>query len=183
MGKPDDESLNREETDRFAGLPREIAPRRALEDRVAAAVRRDRGAMRRSMPRWLTIAAGAALFAAGFAFAHAASVLRPSPPAMAGRYLLLLYDAANAPAGASENAARVAEYSAWSARERRAGVVESGEQLDDTARALGPGLLAGAQPAGLFIIRAATLEDAMAAGMRCPHLRHGGSIVVRPLSQ
>jgi hypothetical protein len=37
------------------------------------------------------------------------------------------------------------------------------------------------EPSGFFIIRAATRAEAAATAARCPHLRHGGSVVVRSL--
>jgi hypothetical protein len=35
---------------------------------------------------------------------------------------------------------------------------------------------------GFFIISAGSFEDALAVARGCPHLRHGGAILVRPIA-
>jgi hypothetical protein len=36
-------------------------------------------------------------------------------------------------------------------------------------------------PSGFFMVRAASREDALAIASGCPHLRHGGTVVVRAI--
>ena len=57
-----------------------------------------------------------------------------------------------------------------SAAERRLGVVASGERP-----------VVAAEPTGFFLIRAGSLDEALAIARRCPHLAHGGEVALRPI--
>jgi hypothetical protein len=161
----------------FDALPREIAPPADLESRVVARLRAG-GRLRRSRPpvRAWTAAAAVVLFGTGFALGRGAGVA-PDPTPQP-QYLLLLYGAeATSPALA---AARVAEYSAWARAEAAAGHVVGGEELENAGVAYGASRPIG-EPTGYFLIAAASRAEAEATATRCPHVRHGGTVVLRTI--
>jgi hypothetical protein len=99
------------------------------------------------------------------------------------RFVLFLYAASDSrPVAESDEAARVQEYARWARLQRAMGSVEAGQRLEDTAVTLGSAEASlGVGPAGYFIVRASSLEQAVGVARSCPHLRHGGVIVVRPI--
>lgn len=174
----------------LAGLPRGLAPRPEVEERIVSELRA-RGLLRGTNPsaskarRWLAAAAALALFAAGIGVARLlpARAARPSGPRFA---LFLLRGDERLPEKGPEEAARVAEYRAWARGLAGAGRFVSGEKLGDAAELLG-----GLPPAaplsrdeirGYFVISASSLAEALAVARGCPHLRHGGQILVRPIA-
>jgi hypothetical protein len=175
--------LNEEERERLARARADRVPPRALEERTVALLR-ERGLIRASRRPWL---------AAGFAAAAAALlalVLWAVPPrststASAGtgpRYMLLLYAGADPVSGSAE--ARRREYSQWARDVSSSGVAITGEELSDEVRELGvsagePAALA--LPRGFFIVDAPDLASAERIASSCPHLRHGGRIVIKPI--
>jgi len=173
-----DEPLTPHEQADFDRLPREMTPPAALEDRVVAALART-GSIRSHRPAWLLpVAAGFLLLMAGFGAGRLVPTIGSVPPTE--RYLLLLYGADAA--SASEEQVRVAEYRAWASVQQQAGRLLVAEKLSDEARVFGPGASApasGRGPAGFFLIRASTPEEAAAVAASCPHLSYGGTVVVR----
>jgi hypothetical protein len=153
-------------------------PPAVLEDRIVAALARQ-GQLRptRRLAPWL-VAAGA------LAAAVAALVLFTRDAPEAPHFLLLIAedDRYRGPADSTEALARVREYGAWAgdlAREGR--LVSAGE--------LAPGGIAvhadGRAPAdaggvsGYFLIRAGSAAEAERLAGQSPHLRYGGTVVVR----
>jgi hypothetical protein len=162
------------------------APPAALRDNVVRSLRQ-RGLLARTrlpiaLRTMLAAAAGMLLFASGAAFGR--KTVTP-PTDSRPSFVLLLYEDS---AFRARGTATVAEYLAWSDSLRRVGVYITGEKLNDQAAVLaraGDGET-GASPAlgsiaGLFIVRADDLEDALVLARTCPHIRHGGSVVVRPI--
>jgi hypothetical protein len=103
------------------------------------------------------------------------------------QYVLLLFQGAGMPASDSkEEAGLVQEYSRWAARERSAGHLLGGEKLNDTSveisssreRQIGK---PDNQLGGYFVITAPDVSAALAIARTCPHLAHGGSIILRPI--
>ena len=109
------------------------------------------------------------------------------------RFALFLYeDAAFVPTLTHE--ALVAEYKAWGDSLGRQGRLVMGEELSQQ----GVVTLAGSGTAtqetrsdvrseagvigGFFIVRATDIDDALAIARQCPHLRHGGRVVLRRLT-
>ncbi|HET9271122.1 MAG TPA: YciI family protein [Vicinamibacterales bacterium] len=145
-----------------------------------------RGMLRPRGPRraWLQIAAAVVLVVSGFAIGRltAAGAGAPPPPGGA-RYLLLLYGAQSTTA--AEETARVREYGAWARAEAAGGRLLTGEKLGDQAAVVGDarglGSVSLKEPSGFFVIRAATLDEAVATASRCPHIKHGGAVLVRPI--
>lgn len=171
--------------DPLPALPRAINPPPRLEDRVVRELQA-RGALRPRSPRpgWLQIAAALLLVVSGFAIGRVTAAGAGTTPASNGtRYLLLLYGAHSTTA--AEETARVAEYGAWAREEGAAGRLLAGEKLGDQAAVVGDarglGSVSLKEPAGFFVIRAATLDEAVATASRCPHVKHGGAVLVRPI--
>ncbi|HET8623558.1 MAG TPA: hypothetical protein VFM14_08345 [Gemmatimonadales bacterium] len=152
---------------RAQGLLGDVAPRR----RYAIA------------PRWrwpLAIAAGLLLFVGGMAVGR-----RPAPGPAQGlrQYTLLLYEGPEFNAGGVSEPALVREYSGWAASLAGKNRLVAGEKLDPKAWTLGAGSPAPAGPTGFFVIAAAGDDEALAIARTCPHLRHGGTVLVRPIDR
>ena len=113
---------------------------------------------------------------------RAASVSTDSTP----RFLLLLYDSNNPGAAptADQKAAIVAEYSAWARSLASEGHLVTAEELSENPPEwLGESVrtVDGARIGGFFLIRARDLSEARQIAERCPHLKHGGRIELRPI--
>jgi hypothetical protein len=178
-----DEPLSPRERDTFAALPREMPVPSGVEDRVIESLRRERRSPRAgSGSRWWQLAAAVVLVSIGFAAGRAGHA--ESPADQPGRrYLLLLYGSTtSAPA---EEEARVAEYAAW-ARTTLAERLVAAEKLTDTRLILGPDAPVpepAREPNGFFLVRAADRAEAERLAATCPHLRHGGTVVVRDIDE
>ena len=145
------------------------------------------GRRRRGIP-WLTAAAASiALFAAGLYLGSR----RPEAPtrstgaAALPRYVLFLYDAPDEAAlSPAEMGQRVDEYRSWALGVREGGAVISGEKLGSQTFRLGAGPgAAAAILGGYFVVSAKDYETALAIARSCPHLKHGGTIEVRPIEE
>jgi hypothetical protein len=178
-----DDPLPQDEASRLAALPRAIDPPARLEERVVRELH-DRGTLRGPSGRWpwLSIAAALVLMASGFALGRLTGADAGAPPAPGTRYLLLLYGGAAKP---GEGPSRVAEYAAWARAEAADGRLINGEKLGSDAVVIGDasGLRSVnlREPSGYFVIRASTQDEAVATASRCPHLKHGGTVLIRPI--
>jgi hypothetical protein len=169
-------------------LERETRPPPRLKARVLRTLR-ERGLLRHSGRPWRMIgavAAALALFALGLALGRST----PSgPPDTRPQFLLLLYQ--RGADTATDTLAQVHEYVAWARSIRKVNGLVLGEELDGRAQlvaaehapavpvpvpAEGPGALVG-----LFIVRAGDMDEAGRIARGNPHLRYGGSIVIRPI--
>lgn len=160
-------------------------PPAALENRVTEALR-TRGllAPRRRSRLLPALAAGLVLFAAGTLVGHRwpTPIARPA----GSRFVFFLED----PRGVmveKDEPDRVREYSAWAREQRAAGRLVGGDKLEPTAVSLDGGTTEAAsvgpeEVGGYFVVVAPNLESALAVARTCPHLRHGGRIVVRPIA-
>ena len=108
----------------------------------------------------------------------AVSAAKAGPP---HRFMLLLLEGPSFDAAGSH----VAEYRDWVATLRREGREVTGDEILPPEVVLPSGRTAFGRErlAGYFVIGAADLAEAAAVGRRCPHLKHGGRIVVRPLGE
>lgn len=138
---------------------RETVPPPELKSQIAAQLRRA-GFLRRGSRVPLFLAATAAAIAIVFLM-H-----RPPKP----NYILLLYDTPQLSGGSRE------EYTAW-ARQMRPLIV-GGEELDNRT-VLMLGRTSTPPVAGYFLIRANDDAAAARVARQCPHLRHGGAVVLR----
>ena len=179
----DVDELTPGEREAFRRLPRELAPSAGFEDRVAGALR-DHGALPRRhawRPHVWQAAAAMLLIAGGFfAGRLRAPATAPPPETHAQQYLLLLYGAPSATPDIER--ARVTEYGNWARTEAAAGRLVMGERLGADRAVLGSDTTAppaANEPSGFFLIRAASLDEASRTAARCPHVAHGGTVVVR----
>lgn len=157
-----------------------VEPPGALEARVLAGVTRKPTTFSRL--KWL--AAAVLLVVLG---GVSQRFLAKSRTAEGGpRFLLLLFEGPAFDSTSASHQARVDEYRAWAGSLAKAGeLVEAGE-LAPAEQRLGvlPGSTAGEGHvvAGFFIVRARDAAAARAIAETCPHLAHGGGVVVRPLT-
>jgi hypothetical protein len=169
-----------EERAALLDLAREEAPPPGAVDRTAGALR-DAGLLRgRRPPRrtWLVAAAAAVV-------AFAGGILIPRrPPAVPAdarpQFVVLLYGAEAGDAG--ERARQVGEIKTWARGLARNGQALSGAKLAAPEYRLGDGGVETSAGLGGYIVLAADgPEQALEIAKTCPHLRHGGRIVVRPV--
>jgi hypothetical protein len=132
------------------------------------------------------IAAAVTLFAAGALTARAWPERGAATPDPEPRFALLLYGGSEE-GGAAAEAARVDEYRRWAVGLAQRGHYVAGEKLGVDANELtstaatrmaapGPESLAG-----FFVVGASNASEAETIARSCPHLRHGGRIVIRPI--
>lgn len=172
-------------------LQKTPAPPPSLEQDVAAALR-NKGllsAPRRETPRWWLLAASAA--ACVLSFFLGGYTLRPhvtsKPADSRPRFMLLLQAFPNIPApGTPESAPIVAEYSQWAAQLHASGNFVGGEELARTALKISgaSGQSVSDQSSevnGYFLIAAANAQEALDIARTCPHLRHGGNVLVQQI--
>lgn len=183
----DDIPLNDDERDRLRRARVDVAPPRALEERTVAAMR-ERGMIRRparQLAAVLSLAAAAVLIVAAVAWmvTHRTQPSAPAIPVATGpRYMLLLYAGGEPITGTADDRRR--EYAQWARDIASRGVAISGEELADETTELGAStdVKATQQPRGYFIVEAPDLPSAERLASTCPHLRHGGRIVIRRIA-
>jgi hypothetical protein len=158
------------------------APPADLESRVLAAARSG-GLVRGS--RWparlAQLAAAIVLFAAGaaagrFLLGPPAGPADAQPP---GRYLLLL---AGDVTPSADGDTRASEYGAWARGLAERGIAIEGEELTERAAVVSPRGSAFPELStvgGFFLIEAESAEAAAALARSCPHVKYGGSVVIR----
>jgi hypothetical protein len=122
-------------------------------------------------------AAAVALFTGGWIVGA-----RPEPASPDGntpQFMLLLFG--GDPASAAEAATRVSAYREWAISLSRSGRHVSGERLGDGATRVGPPAPGpgGSMLRGFFIVSAPSEQEAAALATSHPHVRHGGTIVIR----
>jgi hypothetical protein len=163
-----------------------------LEARTTEALRahgllRDERGRRAVLFRWLAFGAASIIFLAAGFLAGERRTRVPAVP-MGNRYVLFVTtqgETESAPP--KDEAGRVREYSKWARDQAAAGHLIAGEELNETSLAL-TGLDSRARHdssldilGGYFIIVANNMDEATAIARTCPHLRHGGTLVIRPI--
>jgi hypothetical protein len=125
-------------------------------------------------------------FSAGVLFGNRSVAIPVKPPG--NRYVLFLtHSSSVATSEAAQEIALVQEYSTWARRQRIGGRLIAGEKLNDASLEL-----SGSQGlhevhtqdtslGGYFVIAAPSLEAAIAIARTCPHLKRGGTIVIRSI--
>ncbi|MGE0455415.1 MAG: YciI family protein [Vicinamibacteria bacterium] len=163
--------------DDLKALSAAAEPPTGLEERVVAALRRERLLAPRRGPRHLLLTAAAlACVAVGWL---ARDQFGRTVQDVPGLYLLLLSKLPESTDSAAQ-ARFVEEYRQWANGLRGEGRLVRGEKLGGEARDLGAIAPEGSMnPSGFFLIRARSLEEATALARGCPHLRRGGSITIR----
>jgi len=155
-------------------LERELPPSEGALPRLLEQLRAE-NLVRRSRAPWRPAAAAAAVLAA-FVLGW---IVRGAPLTTSihgDRYVLLLYGEVP-----GDERALVAEYRNWAREASAGGTRVSGEKLADGGRVVGTeGKEQDERPLrGYFIIEAGTEQEAIDIARRHPHVRHGGSIIVR----
>ncbi|MBV8519355.1 MAG: hypothetical protein JO197_18325 [Acidobacteria bacterium] len=161
----------------LSSLDRETAPPPELERALVRSLRR--AGFLRTKPLLALGGWAAAAVMAGialFLYVHPPSAARsPSP-----QYILLLYESPQFRGGSHS------EYAAW-ARRQHPRIVGGEELAQPTVTAI-PGAstpLPSDQPrfAGYFLIDAPDDAAAVELARACPHVRHGGSVVLRRITR
>lgn len=147
----------------------------ALVDRLAAEGLISRTRARTVRP-FLILLALAGAFWLGFAWTHIA----PHGAAEGQKYVLMLYEG---PDFRAVSGGHGAEYSAWARADHADGQIVGGEELHPSTASFGPAIGAGPQAAGFFIVQARDAAAALRLARTCPHLRHGGTIMVHPVGE
>jgi hypothetical protein len=179
------DELKPEERAMFDRLRDEARLPSTLEERIVASLK-ERGLLRRSRSRNDRRALAAAVLATVVGFAAGGWFERPRKPP-GPRWVLFLYSPAgrvDASPGGEEG--RVHEYSAWAKELRARGVHISGEKLDDEGDGLGASgsvpLSTEGELGGWFLVEGQDREGALRIARSCPHLRHGGKVVLRRIA-
>ncbi len=170
-------------------LPADESPTSALIDRAVNALRSEGLLVQRATPARpyvrlaAAVAAGALLFVGGYA----SRAFSAADAAFAPTHALLLYGAETA--NDAEHERRAQEYADWATQPRATDRVLGGEALGRTSIVLNgePDAFAGASTdsavlTGYFLISANSAQAAAKLARTCPHLRHGGTVVVREIS-
>jgi len=193
MTTHDDEPLDDDARTALDRLRRPLQPPPGLEARVIAAVgvKEPGGALHPVRRRRWGALAGTLAAAATFIVGMWLGLVRPWEPrapasGATSRFILLLYEDATYEAPA-DPAARTKEYADWAGALGRRGIVIGGDELGSggavITRAAAPEPLPAASiadlPAGYFIIEARDDADAARIAASCPHVAHGGRIVIR----
>lgn len=174
-----------------SSLTTEVKPPRQLEERVVDELRRRRLLSRRSGWTWLVAAAAAAvMFAAGYGVA---TIRAGNAPPQTSEFALLLYEgSAFIDAPADDPRRHVRTYSSWAARVADDGaLVNAGELaeepwlLDWDATSDSVTTSSDTAPSGVlsgfFIVRAASIDEALVLAETHPHLRNRGQIELRQI--
>lgn len=163
-----------------------LEPPAGSEDRLVSALvsRRliPRPKRRRAATLWLGAAAAVVLFAAGLATGFAGRP-REAHPTGSPRFILFLFGEPTVTVDVERE--RVAEYKKWASVLARGRFV-AGEKLGIGGHHLGsrqtdPHASEGAELRGYFVIEAPDLVRATEVARTCPHLLHGGRILIRPI--
>jgi hypothetical protein len=184
-----DDDLSAAEKSALAALRQSIPPPGTLEPKVLEALRardllRAKESGIRSGRAIALAGAAAALFGIGLWVGSRGLARTPvAATNVSTRYVLLL-EGPGDPAP-QEEARRVEEYKLWARSIARAGHAISGEKLEPEILHLGPGTesaVGGVSIRGFFVIGAHDDREALEIARGCPHLRYGGSIVVRRIA-
>lgn len=171
----------------FERLDPRLEPPAGSEDRVVSALVANGLLPRRGRPRgamlWLGAAAAVVLFAAGLATGFSAGRPRQAHPTGSPRFILFLFGEPTVTVEVERE--RVAEYKKWASGLARGRFV-TGEKLGIGGHHLGsrpadPHASEGAELRGYFVIEAPDLVRATEVARTCPHLLHGGRILIRPI--
>lgn len=197
------DTLTPDERAALAGHRGDMTPPPGLVDRIVGELQH-RDVLRVATPRraWLKAVgpmAAAAVFAAGVwigtmvprsSGAAPTPVPAPTQPQPHSQFMLLLYeDAAFRQGGPEDAQARVREYSAWARTLAASGRLVAGEELaargedlrSDGHHAPIAGAALADEPRGYFVIAAPDEAGALEIAATCPHLAHGGRVIVRPI--
>jgi hypothetical protein len=193
MELPTDEpELTRVEREALGSLTAIDAPSQALEDQVVNRLR-SLGLIRPTPWRMRVlgiialVATGITMFSIGQHVGTPRAILADERTPHA-EFLFLLYEGADFDPGTPEQAlTRVQEYRTWARRLSDTGHLISAGRLSTPAEAiLVPSSIVKApstsEPTGYFLVVALDRNEATRLAATCPHVRHGGIVVIRPVA-
>lgn len=163
-----------------ADIATDQAPPASVRAEVVSGLRQQgffRASRDQRMKGWAIRAVAAlVLFTAGWQ-THAVRLATTSRPANTPEFVFLLFGGAATP---GDEARRVAEYTEWARTLARNGRRISGERLGHDRVVIGRPLSDAAPDlSGFFIVEAASATEATALAEAHPHVKEGGSIVIR----
>jgi hypothetical protein len=172
------------EPDPLETLRQSPQPPPELQRKVVAAVRAAGGFGGRTPGRsWiLHLAAALVIFASGIGVGRT-SIGRPAATPAAASFLLLL---AGDVTPAADRSSRAAEYGDWARQVAAGGVGVRGSELEEggrvvTRRRANEPMAALLAAGGYFVVDVETEAEAVALAESSPHVKYGGSVVVRRL--
>ena len=191
MTDRDEVSLSPSEAEAFCALPREAVLPDGLEEAIVARLRLEGLIRARHNAAFLIriaagVAAGAILFLLGSVWGPRAPF--PGPPS-GSRFVLFLYEGVGFDSGAGDRSRdRASEYRSWAVRLRRQGISITGAELKPEEKFIAPnGSGRAPEPAaaiaGYFVFGAKDGREALKIARSCPHLVHGGELVLREIRQ
>jgi hypothetical protein len=169
--------------DDLARLRQSPQPSSSLEHRVVSAMRQEGLLRRRPLTRVLSsVAAAAMLFTLGAVSGRYVwpGPVAPGPNDRGPQYMLLL---AGDVTPSADGSTRAEEYGQWARDVAARGIRISGLELADSA-----GVIRGrsnrdfpelAAVGGFFLVNAASDESAAALARSSPHVKYGGTVVVK----
>jgi hypothetical protein len=187
----DDPELTRGERDALVSLSATDVPPEGLENQVVVRLR-SLGLIRRSAWKirafgiMAFIATAIAMFGIGRDVGTQRAVMADTRTPGA-EFLLLLYEGADFDPGAPEQAsARIQEYRTWATHLADIGHLISAGRLSAPSDAIRvPSttirLPSTGEPTGYFLVVALDRNEAVRLAATCPHVRHGGIVVIRPI--
>ncbi len=187
---PLDEGLSPEEQQLLSRTGRDREPPAELLDRIMRDLR-SRGLLAPAReaslrPTVLRLLAAAAVFVLGLWIGWAARTPEPASATSEPRFMLLLYSDSGFREGTAADARqRVREYGDWARALARDGRLVAGDELAGDGRQVTSSGASDAaprrqdEPRGYFVIVARDEASALQIAATCPHLRHGGRVVLR----
>ena len=177
--------------DALSRLHPEVEPPPRVEDRlVARLVERGDIVEPRSLRPWLVAAGIAAALLLAVLFLRRPETVTPAGTDGQPQFMLLIAEDLRytPPADSAEANARVAEYTEWAGRLAGGGHLVSAGELaysgtDVRTEGKSPSVIdsrAGAV-SGYFLVRAESLAEAENLAGESPHLKYGGTVVVRAI--
>ena len=190
MTRNADDQLNPEEHEKLHRLSQGPEPPAWLEQRIVDSLR-SQGLLAPRARRhfgwaWAVASVTACVFCFGGGVLLGSHGFAIPPKPTGNRYVLLLTHS-DTVVDAAQEIALVQEYSAWAQGQRKRGRLIAGEKLNDTSLELSSsqGLqevrTTDTSLGGYFVIAAPSLDAAITIARTCPHLKHGGTIVIRPI--
>jgi hypothetical protein len=177
--------------DALLQLHAEVEPPPGVEDRLVAQLAA-RGDIVEppSLGPWLIAAGIAAVLLLGVLFLRRPEAVAPAGNDSQPAFMLLIAEDARytPPADSSEARARVAEYTAWAGRLAGGGhLISAGELAYSGTDVRSEGRSASVVDSragaisGYFLVQAGSLAQAEQLASESPHLKYGGTVVVRPI--
>jgi hypothetical protein len=179
--------------DALSRMHAEVEPPPRVEDRlVAQLAARGDIVEPRSLRPWLVAAGIAAALLLAVLFLRSPEPGVPAPSEGQPEFMLLIAEDTRytPPVDSAEARARVSEYTEWAGRLAGDGHLVSAGELaysgtDVRTEGRSPSVIdtrAGAV-SGYFVVRAASRTEAENLAADSPHLKYGGTVVVRPIVQ